>query len=32
MIIAWEARRAGSEGEFVIIAGEDINGVARIED
>jgi uncharacterized protein (DUF1330 family) len=26
-----DARHAGSRGEFVIIAGEDVNGVARIE-
>jgi uncharacterized protein (DUF1330 family) len=26
-----EGRRAGSRGEFRIVAGEDINGVARIE-
>jgi uncharacterized protein (DUF1330 family) len=25
-----ESRRAGSKGEFLLIAGEDVNGVARI--
>ena len=25
-----EARRAGSRGEFLLVAGEDVNGVARI--
>ncbi len=25
-----EARRAGSRGEFFLVAGEDVNGVARI--
>jgi len=27
-----EARQAGSQGEFVMVAGEDSSGVARIED
>jgi uncharacterized protein (DUF1330 family) len=26
-----EARRSGSNGEFFLVAGEDVNGVARIE-
>jgi uncharacterized protein (DUF1330 family) len=27
-----EARRAGARNEFRLIAGDDVNGVARIED
>ncbi len=27
-----ESRRAGSTGEFVLASGEDVNGVARIEE
>jgi uncharacterized protein (DUF1330 family) len=27
-----ERRRAGSTGEFVLVAGEDVNGLARIDD
>jgi uncharacterized protein (DUF1330 family) len=27
-----EARRAGARNEFVLVAGEDVNGVARIAD